>query len=284
MRKAVLISIIALVCIFAGLIVIAGNIFPAQAQIQITAADQIVNVLGSKIRYRMKDGIDPPLILLHGFGGDLSEWSKVQPELSPNKSISIDIIGFGGSDRPDIRYNLDQHKKYIKALLEQLHIERAILVGRSMGASVAAYTAAGSADRVIGVVLIAPSGVPGSLSQRKPFDWLYTPGLLNSFSMLIVNNAIYRAVYPNSLASQALSVTSTYSNAFTESLSHITQPTLLAWSPGDTTTLYKYHSEYLKRIKNLKFITLPDSVGHVTVRSYPDGTARFINDFVATVK
>lgn len=264
--------------------IVAGYLFPSQAPTASNPAELFANVLGSKIRYKIRDGKEPTLILLHGFGGRLNEWGKVQANLSPNRSISLDLIGFGGSDRPGIRYSLDELRRYLQAFMKDLKIDKAILVGRSMGASIAAYTAADSGDNIVGVVLIAPSGYPGSLTPRKPLNWFYTPGWLNSLSMLVVNNAFYRSLFPDSLASQALGVTSTYNDTFAESLRNIRQPTLLAWSPGDKTTPYRFHTEYLSRIKNIEFLSLPENVGHVTVRTYPEGTAVFINNFAARIQ
>ena len=64
-------------------------------------------VFGQKVCY-YELGAGPPLILIHGLGGDADEWIFCLKELScSNRVIMIDLPGFGRSDKPMIRYSID---------------------------------------------------------------------------------------------------------------------------------------------------------------------------------
>ncbi len=258
----------------------AGFLGPRSRQIQLTTPDLDVSVLGSRIRYRVYGSGDPVLILLHGFGGSLKKWEKVMPLLSHNQSIALDLVGFGGSDRSTLSYDLETQRRYLLAFMNELNIQQAVLVGRSMGASIAAWTAAKSEERVSGLILIAPSAYPGSLTYPWPRSWLYRPGLANQVASVIVDNPVFRWLFPSNLAPQALGVTNSYDLNFAEAIKYIHQPTLLVWSRGDKTVPFKYHLAYKGRIPNLEFLEVPASVGHAVTKKYPKGTASFINKFV----
>jgi pimeloyl-ACP methyl ester carboxylesterase len=258
------------------LIVGAGFLFPRKRPIPITTPDLEVSVLGSRIRYRVHEGGDPVIILLHGFGGSLGGWEKVTPMLSDSQCIALDLVGFGGSDRPPLSYDIEIQRQHLIAFMDVLNIQQAVLVGFSMGASIAAWTGAKSKERVAGLILIAPSAYPGSLTYPWPLSWIYRPGLANQVASVVVDNPIFRWIFPSSLAPQAIGATNSYDLNFAEALEDIHQPTLLIWSRGDKKVPFKYHLAYKERIPNLEFQEIPASVGH----GVPKGTASFINKFV----
>lgn len=269
----------------AALIVGSGFLFPRKDPISSSEMDRYVSVLGSLVRFRVhelssysSDKGRSTIVLLHGFGGSLDHWKKIQPLLT-HKSIALDLVGFGGSDVPPISYDLDTQWRYLDEFLSEQGLSDVILVGTSMGGSLAAWTAAKSKNRVVGLILIAPSGLPGSLRKNWPFNWLYRPGVTNRIVWTLVNNQFYRRLFPDSLAAHALSVTNSYDTKFEQILGDISQPTLLTWSKGDDTTLYDYHVGYKTRVKNLEFQELPASLNHQVPQADPKGTAVFINEF-----
>lgn len=264
------------------MILAAGKIFSHNRPVTVSAEDRYATVLGSKIRYRETGTGGPVIILLHGYGGSLDGWQNIQDRLTNNRTISLDLIGFGGSDVPNIHYSLETHRRYLVAFLEQLNIHEAVLVGGSMGGSLAAWTAAKTKHRIKGIVLIAPSAYPGSMHNKsRIYRWFYRPGIPNKVASIVVSNSIFRWIYPESIARQALNVTDSYNADFASALGEIKQPVLLTWSTGDKTALYEYHKEYLKRIPQVEFMALPASFAHKVIRKDPAGTAEFINNFVA---
>lgn len=280
-NKRIIISIIlSALAIPLSLLICAGLMFPTQYPVQPDADDQLAEVNGYRIRYHVEGDNEPLLVLLHGFGGALTKWKEIQPMLAPHRSISLDLAGFGGSDRPAGPYDLESQRQKLIAFLDKLNTNKVILAGVSMGASLAAWTAAKTPERIKGLILLAPSGIPDSLSYPIPMKWFYRPGLPNQLAYMLVDNPVFRWLFPNSIAAQALSVTRSYNQGFANAIGEIQAPTLLAWSRGDKTALFKYHTEYTNSIKDLTFHELPPLTGHGVLRFYPAGTARLINDFV----
>jgi pimeloyl-ACP methyl ester carboxylesterase len=250
------------------------------APIVITKPDRDTTVFGARIRYRQYGKGDPTLILLHGFGGSLGEWRKIMQVFPNNRTIALDLIGFGGSDRPTISYSLETQRKYLEAFMEKLDIKKAILAGRSMGASVAAWTASHSKEKIVGLILIAPSAYPGSLSYPWPLSSILKPGMPNQIAAIAVNNSIFRWFFPDSLLPQAISVTDSYDDEFASALGDIQQPTLLIWSRGDRTVPFNYSTAYRDKIPKLTFVELPDFIGHSVTMKYSSELVKLFKDFI----
>jgi pyruvate dehydrogenase E2 component (dihydrolipoamide acetyltransferase) len=102
-----------------------------------------------------------PLVLLHGFGGDLNNWLfNAEPLSGEREVIALDFPGHGGSvkEARDLVASL-------RAFLDGQGIERAHLVGHSMGGLVAGEFAAAEPERVLSLALIAPAGLGSDISM-----------------------------------------------------------------------------------------------------------------------
>jgi pimeloyl-ACP methyl ester carboxylesterase len=263
------------------LVVVSGIKFQRPALPKSTG-DKYISIQGKKIRYRVFAEGEPTVILLHGFGGSLGEWKKIMPMLKSKRIIALDLPGYGGSERSADSYDLETQRQYLLSFMDALEIDRAILIGRSMGASLAAWTAANSSDQKIrGLVLIAPSAFPGSLTYPFPLNLIYKPGFANRFASVFVNNRLYRWIFPNSVAPQAISVTNSYDDKFAQAIKKILQPTLLIWSRGDAIVPFEFHTAYMERIQNLEFVEIPAAIGHSVTRNYPNETVLIINKYLA---
>ena len=96
----------------------------------------------------------PPLVLLHGLAGSGAWWKRNMPALSSAfRVMAIDLPGFGSS-HPDARLILDEAPAQVAALLGDLGVERAHVIGHSMGGLVAGALAADYPERVDRLVLV----------------------------------------------------------------------------------------------------------------------------------
>ncbi|MDP3857470.1 MAG: alpha/beta hydrolase [Stagnimonas sp.] len=109
---------------------------------------------------------DPtPLVLIHGFGGDKDNWTRVVRGLTKTQRVIIpDLPGFGDSDKPDIQagYTIPEQMGRLHSLLSELGIKRFYLGGNSMGGWIASAYAKAFPEEVIGVWLLAPAGIAGA--------------------------------------------------------------------------------------------------------------------------
>ncbi len=100
-----------------------------------------ITVFGFKLHY-IESGRGAPVILLHGLGGDGSRWGpNVQVLAKDFHVIALDQIGFGDSDKPLANYHTGMLAEFLVGFLKAKGIPKASLVGNSMGAGVALYTA-----------------------------------------------------------------------------------------------------------------------------------------------
>ncbi len=103
-----------------------------------------------------------PLLFLHGYGGMIEHWNLNIPAFaSDNKIYAMDLIGFGKSQKPDVRYSLELFAVQIEAFLHLKKIPSVIIVGHSMGAASAIFFAHHRPEIVKGLILANPSGLFG---------------------------------------------------------------------------------------------------------------------------
>lgn len=116
-----------------------------------------IDLDGGNIRYRVR-GQGPPLVLLATLSGS---WMRQTPQLSRHFSVlTYDFRGFGDSASPAGFPTNAEHADDLAAVLDQLGIERAPVIGMSHGGLVAQYFAAKHADRLSGLGLVATFAVP----------------------------------------------------------------------------------------------------------------------------
>jgi pyruvate dehydrogenase E2 component (dihydrolipoamide acetyltransferase) len=105
-------------------------------------------------------GDGAPIVLVHGFGGDLNTWMFVRPMLAEiARTAALDLPGHGGSVKEVGDGGPATLADAVEAALQALAIERAHLVGHSMGGALAALIALRHPERAASLTLIAPAGL-----------------------------------------------------------------------------------------------------------------------------
>ena len=105
---------------------------------------------------------EPPVVFLHGFGGDLDNWAAVQPALaSTRRTIAFDLPGHGGSTKILTGAAPADLAADVAHALDALDIRRAHLVGHSLGGAVALAFALSHPERTESLALICAAGLPG---------------------------------------------------------------------------------------------------------------------------
>ncbi len=118
-----------------------------------------VQINGHTIFYTVK-GEGRPLILIHGYGAGMWVWEKQMEVLSQFYRVyALDVIGHGFSDRPEIPYTAEAYIYFLKDFMDGVGIEKATLIGNSMGGGIAWGTAVlfpGRVDRLILIDCVPP--------------------------------------------------------------------------------------------------------------------------------
>ena len=114
-----------------------------------------------------RHGNGTPLVLLHGFPLDHHLWDEIVPLLKDSFDLIIpDLRGFGESETIDTPYTMEDYASDITGLLDHLGIQKAAVVGHSMGGYVALAFARTYPERVSGLALVS-SQAPADPPERK---------------------------------------------------------------------------------------------------------------------
>lgn len=101
-----------------------------------------------------------PVVFVHSLAGNTTQWAAQLAHLrATRRAMALDLRGHGRSDPPsDGDYAIASLAADVTAAADALGLERFVLVGHSMGGTVAIACAAAHADRVAGLLLVDPNG------------------------------------------------------------------------------------------------------------------------------
>jgi len=251
---------------------------PAATQAGLPAPKETV-VFGQRIQY-VDVGSGPVVVLLHGLGGNSTNWAFNFAALSQKfRVIAPDQIGFGRSDKPLINYRVQTYADFLDKFLEGLNVERASLVGNSMGGWIAALYALKYPKRVERIVLADAAG----FAPPKDFDLSTLSGLNPStreqvryLMNLVFFNPAFKAdanvdatlaariAAGDGYTIQSL-VESIYRNEdmLDGKLAGVKQPVLILWGREDgLTPLAREGEKFKKEMPSAQFVVF-DNCGHV---------------------
>ena len=115
----------------------------------------------------LEGGKGETLVLIHGFGGDKDNFTRIARFLTPHyRVICPDLPGFGDASRDaGASYHMDEQAERLRALLDQIAPGRVHLGGNSMGGFIAAQFAAAYPERVASLWLLDAAGTDASRSS-----------------------------------------------------------------------------------------------------------------------
>jgi pimeloyl-ACP methyl ester carboxylesterase len=118
--------------------------------------------------YVVDAGEGPPIVLIHGYGDTADGWRRVVPGLlRDHRVIALDVPPFGRSDEIRSKALIDFYKGFFPEFFDKMGLDRATVIGHSLGGAIALHLTLERPDLVERLGLIAPAG----LGQRPPLWW-----------------------------------------------------------------------------------------------------------------
>jgi pimeloyl-ACP methyl ester carboxylesterase/quercetin dioxygenase-like cupin family protein len=265
-------------------------------------ADQHV-VVGSVDTHVEIVGEGVPVLLLHGLGLSGALWNRVRDGFEPgHQLILVDLRGAGRThelEREDL--SLERWADDLGALLAALEIQRPVIVGHSLGASIALKYALERPDGVRALVLIGADANLTNLAPRMlasaerienmgleawveeywsknpPFSVASLdrdPGILDEYRDLLLQND------PVDYVRQCRAIATAENLA--DRLEDVTQPALVLIGGSDDRTLPEHGRRLAERLGNARVVELP-GVGHTIPLEAPEATAAAVSTFLDEV-
>ncbi|MCC7070711.1 MAG: alpha/beta fold hydrolase [Deltaproteobacteria bacterium] len=248
--------------------------------------ERMLVVNGAELRVHEEGaGDELPVLFVHGYGSRLEAWRAVQPALAQGRrTVSYDQRGFGLSERTEGGYGPHGHAADLVALLDALHIERAVLVAHSYGAGVALSAALAAPERVAGVVLVSPFALDEQLASslrwaKLPLvgEYLYATsfrgfagekyqlafadgGRFATLSALDEVEAIQ--AIPQSDAAALATVRAMDYRELAARYRSIAAPLRVLWGEADRVTPIRMLPTFAEQLPQARFVRLP-GVGHM---------------------
>ncbi len=271
---------------------------------------------GSRIRQTIVDGhrlsyweggvhSATPVVLLHGFGASKENWGFLGAHLKRHyRLLAPDLPGFGDSQfDPDCDYDCATQADRVAEWLRSIGVQRAQLVGSSMGGAIAAQLAARHPALVAGLCLMNAAGVPGKRvsllesglaagrNDLAPATRGQTPRVFQitlhhrqrwlglMLSVLVAPEMSHRKPVNDFLFGHLVrSLIPTY-----QILGDISAPTLVLWGDSDQALDVTCVDAFCERIDQARAMVLP-GVGHLPMLEVPALTARVLGDFWQSAK
>lgn len=269
---------------------------------------RLVGIDGGMIFYAVTSE-GPPVLLLHGFGGEIWMWERQVAALSKRYRLYIpDLLGYGYSDRPKIDYTPSFFIEMVKQFMDQLGVTSAGLIGNSMGAGIAWAFALTHPERVDKLVLI--DGIPPQVVpavHNRLFRWflalrhvpllprlavaLRTRRMVREVLVQVVHDdrlvtdmVVERQYRIGRIAGTARVIASTVRYAdevarYADALAGLRKPTLIIWGEQDELFPVAVGEQFHASIRDSELVVIKGS-GHMPMWEKPDETNRAILEFL----
>jgi pimeloyl-ACP methyl ester carboxylesterase len=255
----------------------------------------------------------PTLILVHGFAASVHAWRPWVDRLKDDYHlVALDLPGHGLTETPkNYRATIDRNVALVDALAVQVHADRFVLVGNSMGGAVAIDYALFHPDRLSGLVLVDAAGWPGDKGKSSSgpplvFQLMNNPvgrGILKWFDPRmfatgglksayldpnLVNKALVDRYADLALAPGHRDVLLMMNNQpeaglTAADLARISTPTLVMAGEQDKLIPVADSRAIATAIPTAKLVTYPDG-GHVPMEQLPDQSTNDVRAFLQTLK
>lgn len=245
-------------------------------------------------------GRGEPLLLLHGFGADKDNWTRVAAHLTDDyRVIAPDLPGFGESSHPmDADYGIAVQVERLHAFVQALELPAVHLGGNSMGGDIAGMYGAAHPAAVRSLWLLDPGGVasaepseyfrrlesgqgnPLIIQNVAQFDQLLDfvaaepPFIPGAMKRVLAERAVAR----RDLLAKIFGQIRQQKIPLEEALAHSPIPTLIVWGKQDR-VLDPSGARVLADVMPNARVALMDDTGHIPMLEHPAAVAEDFETF-----
>jgi pimeloyl-ACP methyl ester carboxylesterase len=251
-----------------------------------------------------------PLLLIHGTSSSLRTWDGVTAQMKNQyRIIRFDLPGFGlTGPNPNRDYSTSYYNQVIDSLLTALHVSRVIIVGNSLGGSIATQYAIYQPAKVRGLVLVDAAGLPPAKKTTGAIGF--------KLAQMPVINRLLTIITPRELVKKSLqdaygdtekvtdSLTTQYFDMLTREgnrqalidrmrqgwqvkdsnfLTKVEAPTLIVWGSKDRLIPVENAELFQQKIKNSQ-VHIWDNLGHVPMEEDPVAFSDILRKWVIQLK
>jgi pimeloyl-ACP methyl ester carboxylesterase len=256
-------------------------------------------------------GSGPPVVFIHGLSGSWQNWLEQLPVFArDHRVIAFDLPGFGASQMPREKITISGYGRFVEALLAELDVSSAAVVGNSMGGFIGIELALRFPERVERLVLVSAAGlsiqylrneralaVLGVIGNRLA---AYSGWLASRSDALARRPVARRAIFgivahrpdrlPGPLVAEqvrgsgkpgflpALDALTDY--PIRDRLGEIACPTLIVWGAADKLVPARDADEFARLIPNSRKVIWPET-GHVAMLERPEAFNALVQAFLA---
>ncbi|MGD0751118.1 MAG: alpha/beta hydrolase [Anaerolineales bacterium] len=246
------------------------------------------------LHYFLHEGgstLRPPLVLIHGAGGDHLFWPPEIRRLPDYRVITLDLPGHGKTDGPGCQ-SIEDYARCVAKFVDASGISRTVFIGHAMGGAIALALAHDFPDRVAGIGLISTGAclpIPSSVIENAA----------NQSTLLLA----IKSLHEMSIGPQTSpNLSEIYFKRLTETrqplllgdllacdrfnmvgrLRDIRSPALVVCGTGDRLTPIRFSETLSSQIPGAALQTV-EGAGHMLILEQPDRLAKLISVFLATI-
>ena len=273
------------------------------AEFRYYAPEQSLEIDGIKIVY-LDEGKGEAILLIHGFSGNIFNWKDVFEPLSREYRVLVpDLPGYGKSACPPRKQKhlILWYADFLARFLDRLGIEKAVVVGNSMGGAVAGWLAVRHPEKVEKLVLVDSAGLRMPLLELMAGLVALTPPkqMVSLVEMISPRSEKALSRLPESEQNRALLAQARYdselracsSRAMRRSILSLTKdlldgnlkqiqaPTLIIWGDNDRTLSVKNAHKFKKKIPKAELKIIPQG-GHTPMQNTPEQFLKVLKEFI----
>ena len=239
------------------------------------------------------------VIFLHGYPDSWQSYATVLPYLSANiHAYAPSQRGHGNTDRPEQGYDPKDFAADLALFMDQLNIDAAVIVGHSMGATIAQRFALDYPERTKGLVLIG--GFSTFIGNEDLAELLEAVNTLSDpvdrdFMEEFQNSTVVHPLSPSylkTLVDESLKIPARVLKAvlsqlvkvdYTRELPSVKVPVLLVWGDQDNLTGRENQDQFLRLIARSR-LSVYNGIGHSVHWEEPARFANEVEEFLTRIK